>query len=363
MISSIINKLLSVVISGILKLIFNYIVSPIFTILTAIVTSIVSWYFYEITVFILTVVDFLFDIFQMLAGLKSGLVFAGLTNFFTGEVYAAGVIPETQDILMQLLTSKELLQVFASMLTVGLFLLIVFTLVKVVKVEFTTEGSQNAKGPIIRKMLRALFNMIFTPTICLFGVVLASMLLELVTTAFLGDSDDLTISGVIFTSGCYNATYSYGEMMVSLTDPVTSSITGGINAAITLINQGFESIGSDALIDASKFSVDKANYLINGQKLTDSEYKYYYKVIKGGTPPKSISSMTKDELKEAKLMVEKYKRDLLFDSYTYVTKHNDFIPYFGETQYKPTGSGKGIIYYGGSLSIDTPEGTKTFTEV
>ena len=146
----------------------------------------------------------------MLAGLKTGLVFAGLTNVFTGEVYSASVVPETQDILMQVLTSKELFQVFASMLTVGLFLLVVFTLVKIVKVEFTTEGSQNAKGPIIRKLLRALFNMIFTPAICLFGVVLSNQMLKLVSTAFLGDSDDLTISGVVFTSGCYNATYSYG---------------------------------------------------------------------------------------------------------------------------------------------------------
>ena len=167
MISAIINKILSVVVSGILKLVFNYIVSPIFTIITAIITAVLSWYFYEISVFLLTVIDFLFDIFQMLAGLKTGLVFAGLTNVFTGEVYSASVVPETQDILMQVLTSKELFQVFASMLTVGLFLLVVFTLVKIVKVEFTTEGSQNAKGPIIRKLLRALFNMIFTPAICL----------------------------------------------------------------------------------------------------------------------------------------------------------------------------------------------------
>ena len=276
----------------------------------------------------------------MLAGLKTGLVFAGLTNNFTGEVYSASAIPETQDILMQVLTSKELFQIFTSMLTVGLFLLVIFTLVKVVKVEFTTEGSQNAKGPIIKKLLRALFNMAFTPVICLFGVVLANQVLELVTTAFLGDSDDLTISGVIFTSGCYNATYSYGDIMVSLTDPVTSSITGGINAAVSLVNEGLKNIGADP-INIAAFLGAEPYYLIDDRQMTNDEYRYYYKLINGGTPSKNVSSMSRAELKDAQEMVEKYKRDLLFDSYTFVTKHNDFIPYFGEAKYK-----SGLFYTG-----------------
>ena len=73
--------------SAILNFVFNYIVSPIFSIIMGIITSMVSWYFYQITVFLLTVVDFLFDMFQMLAGLKSGLVFTGLTDLVSGVWY------------------------------------------------------------------------------------------------------------------------------------------------------------------------------------------------------------------------------------------------------------------------------------
>ena len=118
MIQEIIDGLLGWVMNFLLNVIMNFIVKPIFTLAYHLVISIVSYYFYQVAVVFLSVIDLISDLFRMLAGLAPGITFDTLTNAF-------GTGVASDDMLIQLVTSQEVLEMFGAMFAVGVFLSLV----------------------------------------------------------------------------------------------------------------------------------------------------------------------------------------------------------------------------------------------
>ena len=228
MVSYLINKLLGKVFGLVLTITINFIVTPIVEIYYVVIVTNVSFYLYNASTMMLSVVDFLSDMFRMFAGVREGLKLTSLEHMYTGLTL------QSNDLLIQMLMSKQVAGMFVSVLAVGLFLIMLCSMVAIIKQEFNTEKA-NRKSQIIGAALKSYINMIFVPVICLFGVVLANEVLQLIDLAT-GGSDDLTISGVIFSTATVDAYYD-DELcyMVSLANPLESSVNGGLSAAISTL--------------------------------------------------------------------------------------------------------------------------------
>ena len=234
MIQEIIDGLLGSVMNVLLNILMNFIIKPVFTLAYNLVLAIVSYYFYQVSVVFLSVIDLVSDLFRMVAGLAPGITFDGLHNYF-----APGTIA-SDDMLIQFVTSKEVLGMFGSMLVVGVFLTIVSTMVANIKQELNLQKA-NKKGEVLGKMFRALFNLIFVPVIVIFGMFMGNMFLKLIDTATGGG--DATISGRIFASAARGAFYKEGDIMkVYLTDPSTCAVSGSVNAVVNLMIEAINSI-------------------------------------------------------------------------------------------------------------------------
>ncbi|MBO7219549.1 MAG: hypothetical protein J6V40_06220, partial [Clostridia bacterium] len=233
MIQEIIDGLLGWVMNFLLNVIMNFIVKPIFTLAYHLVISIVSYYFYQVAVVFLSVIDLISDLFRMLAGLAPGITFDTLTNAF-------GTGVASDDMLIQLVTSQEVLEMFGAMFAVGVFLSLISTMMATIKQEINLQKA-NKKGEVLRKLFRCWFNLLFVPVIAIFGMFMGNLFLKVVDAATGGDS--ATISGRIFAASARGAFYNeYDIMEVSLTDPATCGVTGSVNAVINLMMEAINSL-------------------------------------------------------------------------------------------------------------------------
>ena len=273
MIQEIIDGLLGWVMNFLLNVIMNFIVKPIFTLAYHLVISIVSYYFYQVAVVFLSVIDLISDLFRMLAGLAPGITFDTLTN-------ALGTGVASDDMLIQLVTSQEVLEMFGAMFAVGVFLSVVSTMMATIKQEINLQKA-NKKGEVLRKLFRCWFNLLFVPVIAVFGMFMGNYFLKVVDAATGGDS--ATISGRIFAASARGAFYNnYDIMKVSLTDPATCGVSGSVNAVINLMMEAINSLfGEDNdmtdSVSASALSESVLDQYIYIDKHDEgSNYRVYY---------------------------------------------------------------------------------------
>lgn len=267
MVLEFLNKLVFTVFKAIIDFISKFILEPIITFVIQFIVGMTSYYLYQVAVLLLSVIDLISDFFQMLAGIEmangSYISFGDdLVNAFTGR--AANT--SGGDMLFQLITSEPVLQTFTSVAVVGAFLTILSTLIMIVKQEFNAD-KPNAKGPIIASALKSFIYMMFVPVICIFGVFVSNMVLNLLHTATAGDGD-VTVSGVVFTSSAYNAVYRLGEVWVSMDDPISGAIASGMNGMIQSIAGNFGIKAED--LEASALEINGA---VDKKDLMD---KYIY---------------------------------------------------------------------------------------
>lgn len=240
MFATLINDLLSVVLSTLIKFIIKWIIRPILWFSYYIVKATVVFYLYQVGVLLLTILDFVEDMFRMVAGLKQGVFINNLTNFFTGGSYAG----TEYDLLFQLITSKEILEIFAGIFTVGVFMILVTTLMAVVKQELNLQKSNN-KMMILKTSFRAMIYIILVPVITMFGVYISNSILGLVDTATGGGNT--TVSGTVFASACYEAFYDDGDLEVWMTDPYTSAFSN----VLSMIQDLFQDDDDKGKVDFS----------------------------------------------------------------------------------------------------------------
>lgn len=199
------GEILNKVFTGLFKLVFNILVLPVVRAFIRVVVTLIKYacstIFYEISCFILKLIDFVEVLFRALAGLdnkKGGTIFFGLS----------GSTAQEGDLLLQFITNKDVLNVFYATAIVGLFLLVITTIFQMIKVEYTTEGAQNSKSGIIGKSLKSLTNMLIIPLLVVFGVFIGNQILSLIDTAT-GGSNKSTISGNLWVTAASTATLKH----------------------------------------------------------------------------------------------------------------------------------------------------------
>lgn len=256
-------------VSPIIEIAFKFILAPIIKLTIELTMAVVGAYLYMFGCFLLQLIDFVEVTFRALAGMES--------------ISASGMSMELSldggsgDILIQLIRHPDIQSAFVSMCVVGLFLLVVTTVFQIIKVEYTTEGAKNAKGPIFQKAFKGLANLMLLPMLVIFGIVFANQLLGLLDTATKGSGENPTISGLIFVSSAHEAHYLEKELhweVVPTGSPDIMAIQGTIQVITNfLANIGGYVTGSYAEGDfANKSSIDAIESGFISQ--TDG-HKYY----------------------------------------------------------------------------------------
>ena len=159
----------------------------------AIVGAAVGQLLYGIAVCLFELCDFVQMIFRK---------FAGLDVYWFND--GGGATEKSGDILLSLFTSDVVIEALISMTLFAVALLLIVTIVQIIRVEYTTEGSKNSKGTIIGKSLKSLAMFILIPVVCFLGVFVSNKILASVDAAT-AQSGSSTLSGYIFLAGAADA--------------------------------------------------------------------------------------------------------------------------------------------------------------
>lgn len=151
----------------------------------------VKFYFCSLLYFICIAIFEIMDFFQDLF-----LIFAGLPP--TGASGATNT--QDGDMLQWFMTQSSVRNAFLGLLALAGVLLVIFTVIQIIRVEYTTEGAQNAKGNVLKNAFKALTMFAIVPAFCAMGVIAGNALLKAINTATGGDTR-VTLSGKLFLLG------------------------------------------------------------------------------------------------------------------------------------------------------------------
>ena len=165
--------------------IFMSLVQVVITLLTNIFAGLL----YEVGVQLMWLANFAQSLFRRLAGLES--------------IWYNGVQDDTEP-LIKLISDQSVMEVFLALLFVGIVMLMMATIIQIIRVEYTTEGSKNSKGNIVGQALKSLAMFVIVPVGAVLGIYLSNMLLQMIDTAT-NPSNSTTISGAIFTAAAGEA--------------------------------------------------------------------------------------------------------------------------------------------------------------
>ena len=221
-ISSVVGEALSWVLEGITN-VLSYILKVVIVLILQLIGNVFSFIGYSIAAFILSLIDFIETIFRLLAGLE-------IENG-TRLIIGGGSSSESSDLLVQLIRNDDIQQAFLAMCIVGVFLLVMTTIFQMIKVEYTTEGAKNAKGPILEKAFKGLANLMLIPILCIFGVFLGNQILGLLDTATKGTGKSPTIGGALFVAATGDARYRQEDMRLYI-DPVAAGAAAGLGGGV-----------------------------------------------------------------------------------------------------------------------------------
>lgn len=236
LVSVLFEKILLPIFTPIIKMLINLIIVPFLEMVFTLVNAVLSILWYTISIFILGLIDFVEVLFRILAGLETSEATLKLNG-------------KSGDLLIQLLLNENIKNVFLSMCIVGVFLLVITTIFQIIKVEYTTEGAKNAKGPILNKAFKGLCNMIMVPALCICGVFIGNAVLELLDIAT-KPSNNTSISRMLFVTAAADAEVAEGTSIIKLksTDTievVAAAIAYAMDKTFGSAKSGFnESSGS-----------------------------------------------------------------------------------------------------------------------
>lgn len=218
------GELLTNVLNWIFSKVIENIVVPIIKVLLQVVISVIQYFgsalFYELSVFILKLIDFVEVLFRALAGLGSNNGNMGAGFSLNGK---------SGDLLLQFITHKDVLDVFFACAIVGIFLLMITTIFQIVKVEYTTEGANNSKTTILNKSFKALVNMLMVPIMVVLGVFIGNQVLELIDTAT-GGGENARISGCLWVTSASTAMLKEKGTLATALEKVGVDFDDGTNA-------------------------------------------------------------------------------------------------------------------------------------
>ena len=106
------------------------------------------------------------------------------------------------DIVMTLLQSRTVTNLFWSMILVAVVILLIATFAGVIKTEFAKDGNNN-KRKVIKNAFRGLANFVIVPVVCLFGVFVGNIILQAIHGAT-KTNQTTSIAGQCLVIGGYN---------------------------------------------------------------------------------------------------------------------------------------------------------------
>jgi len=157
-------------------------------------TQTISTVMYSIGMMFFAVMDMLQSAFRKLAGLG-------------GAVEIRGKRTEG-DLLTAILASDIVIDVLLSVAVFAVGLVIVASIVQIIRLEYTTEGSKNSKEQIFAKAGKSLIMFILIPVVCFVGIRVANYLLQAIDYAT-SRSGASTVSGTVFVSAAAEANKVY----------------------------------------------------------------------------------------------------------------------------------------------------------
>lgn len=191
--AGLIGDIIGAVIGAIFKPLFDFVLDIIKRAL-----AIIPQLIYMLWACIAQIADAVQMLFRLLAGMNDSMVY--LNPDALGHINGT----PTGNFILDLLMSNIVMSVFSKMLVVAIILLIVMTFVAIIKNEYSSEGSQNSKGKIVGKSLKALFTFIFIPVLCLSGIMISNGLLQTLDAAS-SNGATANISAKVFVCAAYNA--------------------------------------------------------------------------------------------------------------------------------------------------------------
>ncbi len=153
-----------------------------------------SSFLYNIAKPLMWLCDFVQVLFRRLAGLD--------TTYYKD---ANGVMQtQEDDILFSLLTSRTVQQTFLAMVLVGVCIIIIASVVQMIRVEYTTEGSKNNKSTILSSALKGISYFFIVPVAVTLGIMISNYILKAVdkATSYGGGN---TIAGSVFIAAASGA--------------------------------------------------------------------------------------------------------------------------------------------------------------
>ena len=148
---------------------------------------------YNIFLAIVYILEFTESLFRKLAGIEE-ITYSGKP--YGGE---AG-----SDLLYAFITNPTVSTTFFTLLGFSVVLLIIFTIVAMVKSEFTLDASKAAKLPILSRAFKALSQFFIVPIFVMLGIFASNMLTKAVYSVFSGDGTP-ALSSYCFRVGASSA--------------------------------------------------------------------------------------------------------------------------------------------------------------
>ncbi|MBE5735269.1 MAG: hypothetical protein E7361_02360 [Clostridiales bacterium] len=220
-------------------------------------------FLYFIGSWLLRLIEYVQRLFRKLCGLDSAGIDGNLES----------------DPLWALVNNSAVQTAFLSILFLSIVLVFIFAMIQIIRLEYTTEGSKNAKGPIIKSAIKSVFFFAFIPIVSLIGIGVSNVLIGLVEQVT-NQGQATSVAGLVFTvavenndSNPYRACQNNrGKKSVEWSYNA-ESIWDVISASISSVGQVFgESLGYDD-ISGIKGDVNAAD---GGDSTAGRKKVYYY---------------------------------------------------------------------------------------
>lgn len=128
---------------------------------------------------------------------------AGIDAVYLGNTQFGGANDGGQDLVYAFITEPSVQDVFWSIVALSFVLLFIFTIVALIKSEFTLDLKGSAKGPIIGRALKSFANFIIVPVVTLISIIGTNYLTKTVYDLF-GSTGDSVVTKCFYV-GAYNA--------------------------------------------------------------------------------------------------------------------------------------------------------------
>lgn len=181
----------------------------------------IGGFFSTLALFFSYLGDILIALFKFLLFMPMYLIYAGVmmiaqfaetcfkklagidTIYLNGEAFGGASDGSGQDLVYAFISDSAVQDVFWSIVALSVVLLFIFTLIALIRSEFTIDLKGSAKGPIFSRAFKSLVNFFLVPTITIISIFATNFLTKTVYDLFSPEGTNIVTK--CFQIGAYNA--------------------------------------------------------------------------------------------------------------------------------------------------------------